>query len=85
MYTDKIIEVTDLAKTYKSKKRKRPFKSEKKEVEAPNGKTFTVNRGEIFGLLGPSSGSAKIRRYNLQEENRIKASIDCITFQKLSF
>ncbi|MHA1966669.1 MAG: ABC transporter ATP-binding protein [Candidatus Hodarchaeales archaeon] len=93
MDTDNIIEVTDLSKTYRSKKRKGLFKSEKNEVEALRGVSFNVRRGEIFGLLGPngagkttlikilttlllpSSGSAKINGYNLQQENDIKASI----------
>jgi ABC-2 type transport system ATP-binding protein len=54
MHTDNIIEVTNLAKTYKSKKRKSLFKSEKNEVEALKGISFAVKRGEIFGLLGPN-------------------------------
>ncbi|MHA1966668.1 MAG: hypothetical protein ACW964_02585 [Candidatus Hodarchaeales archaeon] len=85
MYTDKTIEVTDLVKTYRSKKRKGLLKSEKNEVKGLKGETFAVKRGEIFGLIGLRSGSTKIKKYNSLEENRIKASIDCITFQKLCF
>ncbi|MFX1298704.1 MAG: hypothetical protein ACFFD2_28070 [Promethearchaeota archaeon] len=48
MSTENIIEVINLAKTYKSKKRKGLFKSEKNEVEALNGISFAVKRGEIF-------------------------------------
>ncbi|MFX0087681.1 MAG: ABC transporter ATP-binding protein [Candidatus Hodarchaeota archaeon] len=93
MSTDNIIEVINLAKIYKSKKRKGLFKSEKNEVEALKGISFAVKRGEIFGLLGPngagkttlikilttlllpSSGSAKVNGFNLEQENDIKASI----------
>jgi ABC-2 type transport system ATP-binding protein len=42
-----VIEVKDLAKTYRT-----PFR--RKKVEALRGVTFAVERGEIFGFLGPN-------------------------------
>jgi ABC-2 type transport system ATP-binding protein len=42
-----VIEVKDLAKTYRT-----PFR--RKKVEALRGVTFRVERGEIFGFLGPN-------------------------------
>lgn len=54
MNNGKMIEVTDLVKIYRSKKRNGIFKSQKKEVFALNGIKFHVDKGEIFGLLGPN-------------------------------
>lgn len=93
MINDRIIEVSDLSKTYYSKKRKGLFKSEKNKVEALKTVTFHVNRGEIFGLLGPNgagkttlikilttlllptSGTARINGFSLDQEKNVKASI----------
>ena len=54
MIQDKIIEVSNLSKTFHSKKRKGLFKSEVHKVEALKDVSFHVNKGEIFGLLGPN-------------------------------
>ena len=93
MSYDKIIEVSNLSKTYYSKKRKKILKSEKTKVEALKDVSFHVNRGEIFGLLGPNgagkttlikilttlllptSGTAKINGFSLDQEREVKMSI----------
>ncbi len=54
MNHDRIIEVSNLSKTYYSKKRKSLIKSEKTKVQALKNVSFHVNQGEIFGLLGPN-------------------------------
>ena len=48
------MQITDLAKTYRTKQRKGIFKSESRDVDALQGVTFDVEPGEIFGLLGPN-------------------------------
>ncbi|MFW9904402.1 MAG: ABC transporter ATP-binding protein [Candidatus Thorarchaeota archaeon] len=90
---DKIIEATNLSKTYYSKKRKSLIKSERTKVQALNNVSFSVNRGEIFGLLGPNgagkttlikilttlllptSGTARINGFPLNQEREVKMSI----------
>ena len=52
--SDKIIEVHNLSKTYRSKVRKTILKSEVKEIEALKNVSFSIGRGEVFGLLGPN-------------------------------
>ena len=46
-----VIEVTGLRRTYRT--RVSPWRSASKEVEAVRGVDFAVERGELFGLLGP--------------------------------
>ncbi len=48
------VRIENLAKTYITKQRKGIFKSEKREVEALKGVSFSVKPGEIFGFLGPN-------------------------------
>lgn len=48
------VEVVDLRKSYLTKVRKGFFRYEKKTIEALRGVSFTVKRGEIFGILGPN-------------------------------
>ena len=51
-----VIEVKDLKRTYIS--RRGLWKKEKRVVQAVDGITFSVQRGEIFGLLG-QNGAGK--------------------------
>lgn len=44
---DSIIEVNNIVKTYKKRK-------QKEQIQAVNGISFRVKRGEILGLLGPN-------------------------------
>jgi ABC-2 type transport system ATP-binding protein len=93
MIPSRIIEVSDLSKTYFSKKRNGLLKSAKRRVDALTNVSFHVNQGEIFGLLGPNgagkttlikilttlllptSGTAKVNGFSLDQERHIKASI----------
>ncbi len=46
-----VIEVDGLARTFRS--RRGLFRRSAKEIEAVRGVSFSVDRGELFGLLGP--------------------------------
>ena len=52
---NEILRVEGLSKTFKlSRKQQKIERSNKKEIVAVNGLSFTANKGEIFGLLGPN-------------------------------
>lgn len=48
------VEVKDVRKTFKSKKKKFLRTIEEKEFKAVDGVSFNIYKGEIFGLLGPN-------------------------------
>ena len=49
-----IIEVSNLYKTYKVRKKQRKENEMMKEIVAVNDMNFCVKKGEVFGILGPN-------------------------------
>ncbi len=49
-----MVQVEDIHKVYRVKKRKGLFKGEVREVHALKGISFNVEEGEVLGLLGPN-------------------------------